>query len=333
MNAEEGERLKRIAEREKQFYNKRADGSGWAALGEGADAGEPDASPPRRGRQRHDSPDASPPRRQRHDSPDASPPRRQRHDSPDASPPRRRAAAGDASPPRRQRLDSPDASPPRRRGAAADASPPRRQRHDSPDASPPRRQRPDSPDASPPRRRAASPDASPPRPQAGSDDASPPRRQRGAADADASPPRKRRGEEADGSGEETAEAKRRRMMSDGTVAGMVSGAGAGRRACRGGLFAATNVLHAACKATCSWPHAALFKLALTLHSIVVLVSLIPAGKEVMEEMKRKRERERQRFAELDADVTGRGAQTVRGRIAPAVASGNASIANCCSSSV
>ncbi|PSC69704.1 BUD13-like protein [Micractinium conductrix] len=137
VNAEEGERLKRIAEREKQFYNKRADGSGWAALGEGADAGEPDASPPRR-----------------------------------------------------------------------------------------------------------------------SDDASPPRRQRGAADADASPPRKRRGEEADGSGEETAEAKRRRMMSDGTVAGMVS------------------------------------------------------GKEVMEEMKRKRERERQRFAELDADVTGRGAQTV-----------------------
>jgi len=40
---------------------------------------------------RHDSPDASPPRRKvRHDSPDASPPRRKgRQDSPDASPPRR----------------------------------------------------------------------------------------------------------------------------------------------------------------------------------------------------------------------------------------------------
>jgi hypothetical protein len=29
-------------------------------------------------------------------------------------------------------------------------------------------------------------------------------------------------------------------------------------------------------------------------------------------MQRKREREKQRFAELEADVTGRGAQTVRG---------------------
>lgn len=37
---------------------------------------------------RHDSPDASSPRRIRHDSPDASPPRKTRHDSPDASPPR-----------------------------------------------------------------------------------------------------------------------------------------------------------------------------------------------------------------------------------------------------
>jgi pre-mRNA-splicing factor CWC26 len=72
----------------------------------------PDASPPRRGRDRHDSPDASPPRRgrDRHDSPDASPPRRgrDRHDSPDASPPRRdrrgadnprRASGKEAMPP------------------------------------------------------------------------------------------------------------------------------------------------------------------------------------------------------------------------------------------
>lgn len=236
VNAEEAERLKLLAQRERQFFQQREDGSGWAPMeAAGAGAGGRDVSPPRRAaRQRHDSPDASPPRRARHDSPDASPPRRQRHDSLDASPPRRRAAAADASPPRRQRHDSPDASPPRRaRRDSPDASPPRRQRHDSPDASPPRRQRHDSPDASPPRRARhdspdASPprrsqqaaDASPPRRKADSRDPSPPRRQRGAADADASPPRKRRGDEAE---EESAEAKRRRMMSDGTVAGMVSG--------------------------------------------------------------------------------------------------------------
>eukprot|EP01134_Creolimax_fragrantissima_P001787 CFRG1787T1 len=137
----------------------------------------PDMSPPRRpaSRQRHDSPDMSPSRRpasrQRHDSPDMSPPRRlasyQRHDSPDMSPPRRPAS--------HQRHDSPDMSPPRRSTS--------RQRHDSPDMSPPRRssshQRHDSPDMSPPRRRSSrqrhdspemisirkrgSPDLSPPR--------------------------------------------------------------------------------------------------------------------------------------------------------------------------
>ncbi|XP_028931330.1 BUD13 homolog isoform X1 [Ornithorhynchus anatinus] len=152
----------------------------------------PDASPPRRAR--HDSPDASPPRRARHDSPDASPPRRARHDSPDASPPRRaRHDSPDASPPRRARHDSPDASPPRRaRHDSPDASPPRRARHDSPDASPPRRARHDSPDASPPRRaRHDSPDASPPRrARHDSPDLSPPRRAR--HDSDLSPPRRAR---------------------------------------------------------------------------------------------------------------------------------------------
>ena len=34
----------------------------------------------------------------------------------------------------------------------------------------------------------------------------------------------------------------------------------------------------------------------------------------MAEMAAKRERERQRFADLEADVTGRGAQTVGGRL-------------------
>eukprot|EP00887_Chlorella_sp_A99_P006274 scaffold3.g6274.t1 len=229
-NAEEAERLKRVAERERQFYGARDDGSGWQAV-DGSPQVQPsarDASPPRR--QRHDSPDvslprrrpaaadASPPRRQRHDSPDASPPCRQRHDSPDTSPPRKRPAAADASPPRRQRHDSPDASPPRRRPAAADASPPRRGRHDSPDASPPRRQRHASPDASPPRRR----------PAGGS------------------------GEEEGGG---TAGAKRRRMT-DGTAAGMMS------------------------------------------------------GRELQEEMARKRAAEAARFAQLGAEATGRGAQTV-----------------------
>lgn len=215
-NPEEAERLRLLAERERQYYNKQQDGSGWADLARGrAGGGSLDASPPRRQRQRHDSPDASPPRRQRHDSPDASPPRRQRHDSPDASPPRR------------QRHDSPDASPPRRqRGGSPDASPPRRQRHDSPDASPPRRQRQrqDSPDASPPRRqRHDSPDASPPRRQrGGSRDASPPRQRRGAS-PDASPPRKRSAGEGGAQEGEDAAAKRQRMMSDGTIAGMVSG--------------------------------------------------------------------------------------------------------------
>nr|XP_021385802.1 BUD13 homolog isoform X3 [Lonchura striata domestica] len=120
-------------------------------------------------RQRHDTPDPSPPRRQRHDTPDVSPPRRQRHDTPDVSPPRRRQRhdTPDPSPPRRQRHDTPDLSPPRRqRHDTPDPSPPRRQRHDTPDLSPPRRQRHDTPDPSPPRRqRHDTPDLSPPRRQ------------------------------------------------------------------------------------------------------------------------------------------------------------------------
>ena len=106
----------------------------------GRSASQVDASPPRRKRQRHDSPDASPPRKQRHDTLDASPPRRRRNDGPDASPPRR------------QKHDSPDASPPRKQRHDSPASPPRRQRHDSFGASPPRRRRHDSSSESPPPR-------------------------------------------------------------------------------------------------------------------------------------------------------------------------------------
>jgi hypothetical protein len=82
---------------------------------------------------------------------------------------------------------------------SSDASPPRRRRHDSPeDASPPRRGQQPRGDASPPRRgRQPSPDLSPPR-------------KRGAAEGGA--------QEAEGDA-----AKRQRMMSDGAIAGMVSG--------------------------------------------------------------------------------------------------------------
>ncbi len=216
-NPEEAEALQRQAVQERELFS-RGTMTAWETVEEGSAAG----------RARHDSPDASPPRRRaRHDSPaggsDASPPRRrQRHDSPgNASPLRRRArhdSPGDASPPRRQqRHDSPgsDASPPRRR-----------QRHDSPG------------DASPPRRRARNDIP---------EDVSPPRRRPGAdgGDSDASPPRR-----------PATDAAGRRIMSDGTVAGMVS------------------------------------------------------GREIQAEMALKREAEARRFAEMGADVTGRGAATV-----------------------
>ncbi|CAK0785350.1 hypothetical protein CVIRNUC_008557 [Coccomyxa viridis] len=156
-NPGEAELARKLIERERAGL----EAQGWSAVGgearNGSSAAQQDASPPRRKRQRHDSPDTSPPRRQRHDTPDASPPRLQQQGSPDASPPRRRRHnSPDASPPRRRRHDSPDASPPRRR------------RHDSSSASPPHRaqaQQNDS-DASLPRRRPAaeaSPDPSPPR--------------------------------------------------------------------------------------------------------------------------------------------------------------------------
>ncbi|GFR46522.1 hypothetical protein Agub_g8108 [Astrephomene gubernaculifera] len=222
--------------------DKAKSGSGWVAADEAALAGQsrrhdsPDASPPRRGR-RDDSPDASPPRRgKRHDSPDASPPRRgKRHDSPDASPPRRgkRHDSPDASPPRRgKRHDSPDASPPRRgkRHDSPDASPPRRgKRHDSPDASPPRRgKRHDSPDASPPRRgkRHDSPDASPPRrgKRHDSPDASPPRRGKRHDSPDASPPR--RGKRHDSP--DASPPRRSRSPGTGTRPGAGAGMGPGR---------------------------------------------------------------------------------------------------------
>ena len=90
-------------------------------------------------------------------------------------------------------------------------------------------------------------DASPPRrQQGGSPDASPPRRRRDAS-PDASPPRKRASAAASGgdSGAEGEAAKRQKLMSDGTVAGMVSGGrsaaqqsiaqrSAAGRGCRGG---------------------------------------------------------------------------------------------------
>ncbi len=44
--------------------------------------------------------------------------------------------------------------------------------------------------------------------------------------------------------------------------------------------------------------------------------IISAGRELMQEMAAKRERERQRFSALEAEVTGRGAQTVRLARAP-----------------
>ncbi|XP_076968947.1 BUD13 homolog [Tamandua tetradactyla] len=135
----------------------------------------PDASSPRR--ICHDSPDLSSPRRVRHDSPDLSSPRRVRHDSPDLSSPRRiRHNSPDLSPPRRVRHDSPDLSPPRRvRHDSPDLSPPRRVHHDSPDPSPPRRVRHDSSDALPPRKvRHDLPDPSPPwKPHCNSLDVSP----------------------------------------------------------------------------------------------------------------------------------------------------------------
>ncbi|XP_026719678.1 BUD13 homolog isoform X2 [Athene cunicularia] len=114
----------------------------WKLLGDqNEDSQSSDVSVPARStvrRQRHDSPDPSPPRLKYNVSPNLSPPRRKRHDSPDLSPPRR------------QRHDSPDLSPPRLKyNVSPDLSPPRRKRHDSPDLSPPRRQRHDSPDASP----------------------------------------------------------------------------------------------------------------------------------------------------------------------------------------
>ncbi|XP_056295680.1 BUD13 homolog [Pseudoliparis swirei] len=136
---------------------------------EGSDLPEPVES----SGSRHDSPDASPPRRGRHDSPDASPSGRGRHDSPNLSPQRRQSGKSkeekDSSPARRKpnksrspnsqrsplakrtqnRHDSDlDQSPPRKKtqkGGASDSdqSPPRRRprsgKNSDEDLSPPRR--------------------------------------------------------------------------------------------------------------------------------------------------------------------------------------------------
>jgi len=74
VNPEGAERAKRLIEKERDHFKRGDDGSGWA-LARGSAEG--------RDKQRHDSPDMSPPRRGQ-----------QRHDSPDMSPPRKGAAAG-----------------------------------------------------------------------------------------------------------------------------------------------------------------------------------------------------------------------------------------------
>ncbi|KAM9257864.1 BUD13 homolog [Cariama cristata] len=173
-------------------------------------------------RQRHDSPDASPPRRLRHDSPDQSPPCQQRHHSPGLSPPRQeKTDSPDLLPPRRQRHDSPDLSPPRRKhNGSPNLSLPRRKRHHSPDLSPPKRQRHDSPDLSPKRvnsgmgkkgckttdmsqlggvqgqqsqlRHGVSDKPVSRQKRQATPDLSPPRKKRYDSDSDSSPPRRRR---------------------------------------------------------------------------------------------------------------------------------------------
>ncbi|KAG9341476.1 hypothetical protein JZ751_019286 [Albula glossodonta] len=150
-------------------------------------------------RQRHDSPDVSPPRRVRHDSSDSSPPRRQRHDSPDLSPVRNSARASpDLSPPRqkagpkRERHDSSSPSPPRRTHTSSRAPPkgskdssPYRRKHKVAESS--RRRNDSDSDLSPPRsstaRRSPDSDLSPPRKRT--------QRGRGGSDSDLSPPRRR----------------------------------------------------------------------------------------------------------------------------------------------
>ena len=57
--------------------------------------------------------------------------------------------------------------------------------------------------------------------------------------------------------------------------------------------------------------------------------LLPTGRELMAEMAAKRERERQRFADLEADVTGRGAQTVGGQPPGMACSTLLLLAPCC----
>ncbi|XP_034462260.1 BUD13 homolog [Hippoglossus hippoglossus] len=172
-------------------------GNRWKVIGadedndsSGSQHDSPDASPTRR--DRHDSPDISPPREGRHDSLDISSPRRDRHDSPDLSPSRQhlkksgKGQSKDSSPTGRQpsKKHSPDPSgspltkrDQNRHDSDSDQSPPRKKpvKVDATDLdqSPPRRrskrkQEPDT-DQSPPRRR----------PKSGRDsdeDLSPPRR-------------------------------------------------------------------------------------------------------------------------------------------------------------
>ncbi|XP_069735459.1 BUD13 homolog [Phaenicophaeus curvirostris] len=125
-------------------------------------------------RQRHDTPDPSPPRRQRHDTPEPSPLRRQRHDTPEPTPlVRQRHDTPEPSPLVRQRHDTPEPTPPRRHDTP-EPLPLVRQRHDTPEPSPPRRQRHDTPEPTPPRRH-DTPEPTPPR-RHDTPEPSPPRR-------------------------------------------------------------------------------------------------------------------------------------------------------------
>ncbi|KAG9328313.1 hypothetical protein JZ751_015022 [Albula glossodonta] len=155
-------------------------------------------------RQRHDSPDVSPPRRVRHDSSDSSPPRRQRHDSPDLSPVRNSARASpDLSPPGRRQVQRESATTPPRLPLHAGPTPapgrplkgakvyillyssPYRRKHKVAESS--RRRNDSDSDLSPPRsstaRRSPDSDLSPPRKRT--------QRGRGGSDSDLSPPRRR----------------------------------------------------------------------------------------------------------------------------------------------
>ncbi|XP_053296994.1 BUD13 homolog isoform X1 [Pleuronectes platessa] len=147
----------------------------------------------------HDSPDASPTRRDRHDSPDKSP-RQGRHDSPDKSPRQGRHDSPDKSSPRRDRHDSPDMSPSRQHSKKSGKV---QSKDSSPTGRQPSKKRSPDPRGSPltkrdQNRNDSDSDQSPPRKkpvkEATDLDQSPPRRpskRKPEPDTDQSPPRRR----------------------------------------------------------------------------------------------------------------------------------------------